>query len=145
VSDSQPELRFHLSNNRGTNAVKHEHLLTGSFSMPIDWTETHLFEQQGGHEGGVHVNPGGVVGYVMDGQVLLRADEQAVRTLRPRNAFYEPPGASITHFDNTSATVTASFIAFYPLTGDQQQTMALLERFEALDAQFRRLVPYPGT
>ena len=39
--------------------------------------------------------------------------------LGPGNAFFEPPGTEVSRFDNLSATETATFIAYYLLTGDQ--------------------------
>jgi quercetin dioxygenase-like cupin family protein len=100
-------------------SVARVHLLTGSFDAHIDRVEVHSITFQPTQQTGRHSHPGGVVGYVVDGDILFEIDGQPTTRLHNGSAFYEPPGVVIVRFDNASDTATATFIAFYPLTGDQ--------------------------
>lgn len=100
--------------------IVREHLLTGLFDSHIDRIEAHRITLQPAQQAGRHSHPGGVVGYVEDGDILFEIDGQPATRLHKGSVFYEPPGTVITHFDNASGTATATFIAFYPLTGDQE-------------------------
>ncbi len=95
------------------------HLLTGLFDAHIDRIEVHRVTLQPTQQTGRHAHPGGVVGYVVDGDILFEIDGQPATRLHNGSVFYEPPGVVIARFDNTSDTATATFIAFYPLTDDQ--------------------------
>lgn len=99
--------------------VAREHLLSVDFNARIDHIEAHRVTLQPGQKSGSHVHAGGVVGYVLDGEVLFATQGQNQRTLGPGDAFFEPPGVPIAHFDNASETAAAIFIAFYPLAGAQ--------------------------
>ncbi|MDQ6906920.1 MAG: cupin domain-containing protein [Chloroflexota bacterium] len=101
------------------NVVAREHLMTGAFSAQIDRIEAHRIALMPGQRGGIHSHPGGVVGYIVDGEIIVEIAGHSPVTLRSGDVFYEPPGATISRFDNASDTATATFIAFYPLTGDQ--------------------------
>jgi|SRR5450755_2659804 quercetin dioxygenase-like cupin family protein len=101
------------------DGVIRAHLLTGLFDAHIDRIEVHSITLQPTQQAGRHTHPGGVVGYVVDGDILFEIDGQPATRLHNGSVFYEPPGAVITRFDNASDTVTATFIAFYPLIGDQ--------------------------
>jgi quercetin dioxygenase-like cupin family protein len=106
--------------NNSTDGVVREHLLTGAFGPLVDRIEVYRVTLQPGQKAGRHFHPGGVVGYVVDGEIALELEEEPpVTILRQGSVFYEPPDATITRFDNVSATATATFIACYPLTGDQ--------------------------
>ncbi len=101
------------------NTVAREHLMTGAFNAHIDRIEAHRIDLRPAQKGGLHSHPGGVVGYVVDGEITFEIDGQSPTTLRRGDVFYEPPETTISRFDNASDTATATFIAFYPLTGDQ--------------------------
>lgn len=101
------------------NSVARVHLLTGSFDAHIDRVEVHRITLQPAQQAGRHSHPGGVVGYVVDGDILFEIDGQPATRLHNGSVFYEPPGIVIVRFDNASDTATATFIAFYPLAGDQ--------------------------
>lgn len=105
--------------NDNTSAIAREHLLTGTFDAHIDRVEAHRITLRPAQRAGRHVHPGGVVGYVVDGVIAFEIEGQPATTLSPGVVFYEPPGATITRFDNVSDTEIATFIAFYPLAGDQ--------------------------
>src|SRR5215472_17332132 len=99
------------------DVVTRVHLLTGLFDAHIDRIEVHRITLQPSQQAGHHIHPGGVVGYVEDGDILFEFDGQPARRLHNGSVFYEPPGVVITRFDNASGTATATFVAFYPLTG----------------------------
>lgn len=99
--------------------ITREHLLTGTIEAHVERIEAHRVTLQPGQKAGRHVHPGGVVGYVEDGEIAFEIEGQPTTVLHRGSAFYEPPGATITRFDNLSDTVLATFVAFYPLTGDQ--------------------------
>lgn len=100
-------------------SIAREHLLTGEFDAHIDRIEAHRITLQPAQQAGRHSHPGGVVGYVVDGDILFEIEGQPMTSLHKGSVFYEPPGAVIARFDNASDTAPATFIAFYPLTGDQ--------------------------
>jgi quercetin dioxygenase-like cupin family protein len=101
------------------DGVARMHLLTGSFDAHIDRIEIYRITLQPRQQGGRHTHSGGVVGYVVDGDILFEIDGQPATRLHNGSVFYEPPGVVIARFDNVSDTATATFLAFYPLTGDQ--------------------------
>lgn len=103
----------------GASAIARDHLLTGVFGTHVDRIEAHRIELQPGQKAGRHVHPGGVVGYVEDGDIIFELAGQPATTLRRGSVFCEPPGATITRFDNASDTSAAAFVAFYPLSAGQ--------------------------
>lgn len=103
----------------GTSAIAREHLLTGTFDTHLDRIEAHRVTLRPGQRAGRHVHPGGVVGCVLRGEIVFEVAGQPATRLREGSVFYEPAGATITRFDNVSDTAAATFIAFYPLEGDQ--------------------------
>lgn len=110
-----------MGNNRddSSSAIVREHLLTGAFGPQVERIEVHRVTLQPAQNAGLHFHPGGVVGYVVDGEIVFEIKGQPLTILRAGSAFYEPPDATISRFDNLSETAPATFIAFYPLTGDQ--------------------------
>ena len=109
------------------DGVARVHLLTGSFDAHIDRVEVHRITLQPAQQTGRHTHTGGVVGYVIDGDILFEIDGQPATRLRNGSVFYEPPGVVIARFDNASDTATATFIACYPLSG-KQALISMVER-----------------
>src|ERR1700722_9957913 len=70
---------------------------------------------QPGQQTGLHFHRCPVLGYVAKGTVLFEVEGQAARTLQAGDAFFEPAGKKILHFDNASATEPMTFICFYLL------------------------------
>ena len=101
------------------NGIARIHLLTGSFDAHIDRIEAHRITLQPAQQAGRHSHPGGVIGYVVEGDIIFEIDGHPATRLRSGSAFYEPPGVVITRFDNASDVAAATFIAFYPLFGEQ--------------------------
>lgn len=75
----------------------------------------------------VHLHPCPVVGYIAAGSVRLQIEGQAEKTLDAGDAFFEPSSVTILHFDNASATLPMTFIAFYLLENSSQELIHLLE------------------
>ncbi len=99
--------------------IQREHLLTGVVGHQVDRVEAYRVRLAPGQRAGPHAHPGGVAGYVVHGRIAYQLQGEAVEELQGGNAFYEPPSASVSRFDNLSATEPATFIAYYLLTGDQ--------------------------
>lgn len=99
--------------------VTRAHLLTGTLTGNADRVEMHQITLPAGQAAGRHTHPGGVAGYVTSGLITFQLDGHPARELRAGDAFFEPPGATVRHFDNASTNDPATFIACYPLTGDQ--------------------------
>ncbi len=57
-----------------------------------------------------HVAP--AIGYIAKGTIFYQAEGEEARLLREGDAFYEPTGQRILHFDNASATEDAIFVDF---------------------------------
>jgi quercetin dioxygenase-like cupin family protein len=102
-----------------TDDVVRVHLLTGLFDAHIDRVEVHRITLQPAQQTGRHAHPGGVVGYVVDGDILFEIEGQPAIRLHNGSVFYEPPDIVIARFDNASDKATATFIACYRLSGDQ--------------------------
>ncbi len=96
-----------------------QHLLTGHVAAHVDRMEGHRVQLRPGQQTGLHVHPGGVAGYVTDGEIAFQLEEGPAEVLRRGSVFLEPPGVPVHRFDNLSASEPAAFIAFYLLTGDQ--------------------------
>jgi quercetin dioxygenase-like cupin family protein len=60
----------------------------------------------------VHTHAGPVFGYVSKGSVSFQIEGQEPQLRREGDAFYEPAGPNILHFDNASDTEEAVFAAF---------------------------------
>lgn len=57
-----------------------------------------------------HVAP--AIGYIAKGSILYQVEGEAPRLLKKGDAFYEPVGQRIVHFDNASTTEDAIFVDF---------------------------------
>jgi quercetin dioxygenase-like cupin family protein len=99
--------------------ITREHLVTGERAGAIDRVEIHRITLPPGQVAGRHTHPGGVAGYVTDGVIVFELDGQSPTELRAGDAFFEPAGATVHRFDNASADQQATFIACYPITGDE--------------------------
>jgi quercetin dioxygenase-like cupin family protein len=78
-------------------------------------------------ETGRHRHPCDVVGYLAAGTIRFQVEGEAERILRAGDAFHEPSGAPIAHFDNASAHEPATFIAFYLLPPGEDTLIEMLE------------------
>jgi quercetin dioxygenase-like cupin family protein len=99
--------------------ISRQHLLTAEVMGHLDRVEAHQVRLSPGQQLGCHVHPGGVFGCVVDGGISLQIEGQPASEFRAGSVFYEPPGARIGRVDNLSSSEPATFVAYYPLTGDQ--------------------------
>jgi len=73
-----------------------------------------------GQQGGRHLHPCAVLGYIVEGSALYQLEGEAVQTLPAGSAFYEPADTVIANFGNASSSEPMTFIAFYLLDGEQE-------------------------
>src|SRR5262244_3818038 len=76
---------------------------------------------------GLHLHTCPVVGYIARGTVLFQIEGEPPRTLKEGDAFHEPAGARILHFDNASDRDPLTFIAFYLLGPDDRELITMLD------------------
>lgn len=79
---------------------------------PVDQVEIGNFHFTPGQPAPVHTHKAPVVGYVSKGAIYYQIEGQKPQILRTGDAFYEPVGPRILHFDNASKTEEAVFTDF---------------------------------
>ncbi|HEY6496936.1 MAG TPA: cupin domain-containing protein [Trebonia sp.] len=99
--------------------IRRTRLMTHPVNAAPDRLETYRVELPPGQPAGPHFHPGPVAGYVESGLIAFERDGHPVDELGPGDVFFEPAGETIRRFDNLSGRESASFVAFYLLTGDQ--------------------------
>ena len=67
-----------------------------------------------------------MVGYIAAGTIRFQVEGEEERILRAGDAFHEPAGAPVAHFDNASAHAAATFIAFYLLPPGEDSVIEML-------------------
>ncbi len=75
-------------------------------------------EFQAGQKGAYHQHPCPVVGYIVSGVCLLQVEGEPAQVLKAGDAFFEPAGTPIAHFDNYSDKEPMKFTAYYLLNGE---------------------------
>jgi|ERR1700728_697 quercetin dioxygenase-like cupin family protein len=100
----------------------------------VDRVEIQQIELPPGKTVGIHRHPCPVVGYVAAGAIDFQIEGKAVQHLHSGDAFYEPSGARVAHFDNASASVGATFIAFYLLANGQRELIEMIKQPEGSNA-----------
>lgn len=75
----------------------------------------------------LHLHPCPVVGVVLAGRFAFQLEGQPVRELGPGDAFLEPAGARVAHFDNLGDT-PATFTACYLLAPEDHELIQPLSR-----------------
>ena len=73
-----------------------------------------------GQKAGYHRHPCPVFGLIRSGEALFQVEGQGEKVLHEGEAFYEPQGAPIVHFDNASATNPMTFVAFHLVDRESQ-------------------------
>ena len=68
---------------------------------------------------GLHKHPCPVFGYVAEGTLLFEVKGEEPKTIKKGEAFSEPAGSLIVHFDNKSDTAPLKFIAYYLTNGEK--------------------------
>ena len=66
-----------------------------------------------GQKAPFHRHPCPVAGFIVEGTCLLQVEGKAPRILKTGDAFFEPAGTPILHFDNNSDSLPLKFIAYY--------------------------------
>jgi quercetin dioxygenase-like cupin family protein len=75
---------------------------------------------------GFHLHPCPVVGYIARGSIYFQIEGESAKNLSQGDAFYEPANKNILHFDNSSPTEAADFVAFYLLGKDEKELIRML-------------------
>jgi quercetin dioxygenase-like cupin family protein len=88
--------------------------------------EVARIELEPGRQTGRHRHPCTVVGYVASGTIRFQVEGEPETVLRAGDAFHEPAGAPIAHFDNASDAEPATFIAFYLLPPGEERLIEML-------------------
>jgi quercetin dioxygenase-like cupin family protein len=79
-----------------------------------------------GQAAGLHRHPCLVVGYIAAGSIRFQIEGESERELHAGDAFFEPQNATIAHFDNSSDSETASFIALYLLSAGESRVIEMI-------------------
>ena len=88
-------------------------LLTQQFeARRVDQIEVGDFHFRPGQAAPVHIHAAPVFGYVSKGSIDYQVEGKAPIVLKAGDAFYEPAGPNILHFDNASTTEEAVFTDF---------------------------------
>lgn len=75
---------------------------------------------------GLHVHSCPVVGYIATGSIYFQVEGKKAKTLHAGDVFFEPAGTKILHFDNSSKTKAASFVAFYLLNKSDKKLIKMI-------------------
>jgi quercetin dioxygenase-like cupin family protein len=75
----------------------------------------------------LHLHPCPTMGIVTEGIIAFQIEGQAVQTLKPGDAFYEPADVRVARFDNDSDT-PAKFVVFYLLGKEEKETVRILPK-----------------
>jgi quercetin dioxygenase-like cupin family protein len=80
-----------------------------------------------GQAAGRHRHPCHVVGYVAAGAIRFQVEGEEEQILLTGDAFHEPAGTPIAHFDNVSEHEPATFVAFYLLAPGEDRLIEMLD------------------
>lgn len=98
-----------------------KHLLTAELGLKqVTSVEIKEITFEPGQQGGLHLHPCPVTGYIVKGTAVMQIKDQAEQVLKAGDAFYEPADVHILQFSNYSVTEPMTFIAFYLLNGQQE-------------------------
>ena len=110
------------------NEIQRKSLLAAALgaAVPIERVEVQQIELPPGKAVGLHRHPCPVAGYIARGAINFQIEGEPAQYLCPGDAFYEPCGARVAHFDNASSTASATFVAFYLLANGQRELIEML-------------------
>jgi quercetin dioxygenase-like cupin family protein len=108
--------------------IVRESLLTAVLdgAPAVERVQVARIELAPGQETGLHVHPGAVVGLVTSGTIRFQVEGDEERTLQAGDAFHEPAGVRIAHFDNASESEPAVFVAHYLLPPGETRLIEML-------------------
>jgi quercetin dioxygenase-like cupin family protein len=109
--------------------ITRQHLLEASFvgSPAIERAHISRIELAPGQATGLHFHPCHVIGAVLSGTIRFQIAEQPARVLSAGDAFHEPDGAWIAHFDNASNSEPAIFLACYLLPPGEERIIEMAD------------------
>lgn len=107
------------------NAISRKNLETAFMNQKVSKVEMQEINFPAGQTAPRHLHPCPVVGYIKSGSVLFQIEGQDPVILKEGDSFYEPKNTTILHFDNASATMPMTFIAFY-LKEDKEENIKIL-------------------
>lgn len=107
--------------------VRHELLTAPLAGESVERVKMLRVELAPGQAAGRHLHPCPVVGLVLSGSIRFQATGGPETTLTPGEAFHEPSGIEIPHFDNASETEPATFLACYLLAPGEDRLIEILE------------------
>ncbi len=101
-------------------------LLTAALAggKQVDRVEAQSVTLPARRQAGLHLHPCPVVGLVTQGRILFQVEGEEGRVLQAGDAFLEPAGARVPHFD--ALDETATFVAFYLLGADDRELIRML-------------------
>ena len=73
-----------------------------------------------GQKAPLHRHPCPVIGIIVEGQCLVQVEGEPAIILKVGEAFFEPAGIPIVHFDNYSETEPMKFTAYYLTNGEDE-------------------------
>jgi quercetin dioxygenase-like cupin family protein len=101
--------------------VQRKHLLKEVLeSRNVTSAEVHEIRMEPGQQGGRHLHPCAVLGYIIEGTAVYQIEGEPAKTLATGSAFYEPANTVIANFGNASDSEPMTFVALYLLDGDQE-------------------------
>jgi len=103
-----------------------EKLISCGLSSHVERLECHRIELHPGQKTGCHLHQGGVIGYVLEGEIEFQIEGRTSEFLKSGSAFFEPPNSRIAKSENCSKDRPARFLAIHPLSGEQS-TITMFE------------------
>lgn len=107
--------------------VRHELLTAPATVESVERVKMLRVELSPGQTAGRHLHPCPVVGLVLTGSIRFQAAGEPDTKLTPGQAFHEPAGIEIPHFDNASKTEPATFLACYLLAPGADRLIEMLD------------------
>lgn len=104
----------------GQQTIQRKQLLTAVLgNRNVTSADVREIRMEPGQQGGRHLHPCAVLGYIVSGTAVYQIEGGDVQTLPAGAAFYEPADAIIANSGNTSDSEPMTFVAFYLLDGEQ--------------------------
>jgi quercetin dioxygenase-like cupin family protein len=101
--------------------IERKQLLTAVLNhRNVTSVDVREIQMEPGQQGGRHLHPCAVLGYVVHGTAVYQIEGEPAQTVCAGSAFYEPAETVIANFGNASETQRLTFVAFYLLEGQQE-------------------------
>ncbi len=89
-------------------------------TQPISTVDVREIVLQPKQIAGLHRHPCPVINYVVEGTIMFQIRGEEMQVIHAGQVCYEPAGAIIEHFDNTSDHEPVKFIPYYLLNGQKE-------------------------